>query len=51
MWRNDRFGMVVAGLMIGRILGFCWDVNDALLRLTHPTLDWLDALDIWVVCC
>ena len=48
MWRNNRFGMVVAGLMIGRVLGCCWDVKDALLCLTHPTLDFLN---IWIFCC
>ena len=39
------------GLMIGRVLGCCWDVNGAMLRLTHPTLDGLDFLDIWIFCC
>ncbi len=40
--------MIVVGLMIGRVLGCCWDVNDALLRLTHPTLD---GLEFWIFCC
>jgi hypothetical protein len=34
----------------GWILGGCWDVDDALLRLTHPTLDSLDfGLDFGLV--
>ena len=36
------------GLMIGRVLGCCWDVNDALSEATHPTLD---GLEFWIFCC